>query len=67
MRDYCRLFGVDPQALSPRMSGIDAERFDLMLGKRLVRIPLETPVASASEVRQTIVALAQRARAAVIG
>ncbi|TJY59479.1 HugZ family protein [Sinimarinibacterium sp. CAU 1509] len=62
MHDYCRLFGVDPQKQHPRMTGIDAEGFDLMLGKRLLRIPFEQPVTSAIEVRQAMVALVQRAR-----
>jgi putative heme iron utilization protein len=62
MSDYCRLFGIDPQTRTPRMTGIDTEGFDLMLGKRLVRIPFEKPVASAIEVRQAMVALVQRAR-----
>jgi len=62
MCDYCRLFGVEPLTQSPRMAGIDAEGFDLMLGKRLVRIGFDQPVASAGEVRQAMVALAQHAR-----
>lgn len=63
MRDYCRHFGVDPGDTVPRLTAVDGEGFDLMLGKRLLRIDFDTPVATAADVRAAMVALARRARA----
>lgn len=63
MRDYCRLYGVDPGDQAPRMSAIDGEGFDLMIGKRLLRIPFDQALRTATEVRQAMVALVKRARA----
>ncbi len=62
MRDYCRLHGVDAGDAAPRMAAIDSEGFDLMLEKRLLRIPFDAPVKTAEEVRKAMVALARRAR-----
>jgi putative heme iron utilization protein len=62
MRDYCRLFGVAPGKDAPRMSGVDADGFDLMLDKRLLRIDFDTPVSTGGEVRAAMVELARRAR-----
>lgn len=63
LRDYCRLFSVETAAVEPRLSGIDGEGFDLMIGKRLVRIEFDQPVAAAEDVRAAMVALMRRARA----
>ncbi|MEQ1438542.1 DUF2470 domain-containing protein [Fontimonas sp. SYSU GA230001] len=59
---YCRLHGIEPRGLQPRLSAIDSEGFDLMLDKRLLRIAFEHPVRSAGEVRSAMVALALHAR-----
>ncbi|HEY1076800.1 MAG TPA: DUF2470 domain-containing protein [Fontimonas sp.] len=64
MRDYCRMAGIDAGNVTPRMSAIDAEGFDLMLDKSLLRIPFEAEVGSADEVRKAMVAMVRRARAA---
>jgi len=61
LRDYCRLYGIEPAA-DPRLAGIDAEGFDLMVGKRLVRIEFDAPVASPDEVRKAMVAMVMKAR-----
>lgn len=63
MVGYCRLLGVEPKGAKPFLAGVDAEGFDLMLGKRLLRIGFDTPVSSPEDVRKAAVALAQRARA----
>jgi putative heme iron utilization protein len=62
--DYCRLYGVDPVAETPRLSAIDGHGFDVMIGKRLLRIPFDAPVTTAAEVRAALVSLARRARSA---
>lgn len=62
MREYCRMAGVEAGTATPRMSAIDAEGFDLMLDKLLVRIPFEAPVATPDEVRKAMVAMVRRAR-----
>ncbi len=62
MTDYCRLYGLDPAGQTPRLSAIDSEGFDLMLGKRLLRIAFDAPAATPAAVRATMVALARRAR-----
>ncbi|MFA5939797.1 MAG: DUF2470 domain-containing protein [Sinimarinibacterium sp.] len=59
---YCRLHGVDPRDQAPRLSAIDGEGFDIMLGKRMLRIAFERPVTSAGEVRSAMVAMALHAR-----
>jgi hypothetical protein len=62
MRDYCALFGVNPGSETPRLAGIDGEGFDLVIGKRLLRVGFDQPVAAVEEVRAAMVALARRAR-----
>lgn len=64
MRDYCRLYGIDPGDAQPRMSAIDGDGCDLMLGKRLLRIGFDTPATTADAVRKALVDLARRARGA---
>lgn len=65
MRDYCRLHGFAlAEDEQPQIAGIDAEGFELRVGKRLLRIGFETPVETANEVRMALVALAKRAREA---
>ncbi|MDT0498702.1 DUF2470 domain-containing protein [Algiphilus sp. W345] len=64
MRDYCGLAGVDCGNESPRMSGVDANGFELFIGKRMLRFDFETPASTPVEVRQALVALAKRARQA---
>ncbi len=65
IRDYCRLYGESVGDEGVRMSAVDSDGFDLMLGKRLLRIDFETPVSRADEVRKALVDLARRARAPV--
>ncbi|MES0873754.1 DUF2470 domain-containing protein [Sinimarinibacterium thermocellulolyticum] len=62
MRDYCRLYGVDPGDTQPRMSAVDADGADLMLGKRLLRIRFDTPATTSDAVRKALVDLARRGR-----
>lgn len=62
MRDYCRMFAVEPGTQDPRLAAIDREGFDLMIGKHLLRIDFEAPVSSPDEVRRAMVALAMNAR-----
>lgn len=64
MRDYCRLYGIDPGSAQPRMSAIDADGCDLMLDRRLLRIGFEAPATTPDAVRKALVDLARRARAA---
>jgi putative heme iron utilization protein len=63
MRDYCRVAGVEIGNRQPRMSAIDADGFDLMLDRSLLRIPFEAAVSSADEVRKAMVAMLRKARA----
>jgi putative heme iron utilization protein len=67
MLAYCKLFGIELGAEAPRMSAIDSEGFDLMLGHRLARIAFDAPVQTPVEVRKAMVALVQRARAGGLG
>lgn len=60
--DYCRLFGVELRGATPRLSGVDGDGFDLMLGKRLVRIEFDQPVSTVDQVRKAMVELVMRAR-----
>jgi heme oxygenase (biliverdin-IX-beta and delta-forming) len=41
------------------LAGIDAEGFDLLLGRRLLRFPFDEPVATPGQARQRLVALAR--------
>jgi putative heme iron utilization protein len=62
MRDYCRLVhAVD--CAQPEMVGIDCDGFDLRADGCLLRFMFDAPIANAGDVRQALVALAQRARA----
>ncbi|MDB5969847.1 MAG: pyridoxamine 5-phosphate oxidase [Hydrocarboniphaga sp.] len=62
MLAYCKLFGIEIGKEPPRMSAIDSEGFDLMLGHRLARIAFDAPAQTPVEVRKAMVALVQRAR-----
>lgn len=62
LRDYCRMAGVDAAGVVPRLAGVDADGFDLMLGKRLLRIDFDEVVATPDQVRKAMVALALQAR-----
>ncbi|WP_428309449.1 HugZ family protein [Hydrocarboniphaga sp.] len=64
MLAYCRLFDIDVGAQTPRLSAIDGEGFDLMLGHRVARIAFDSPVQTPTDVRKAMVALVQRARSA---
>lgn len=61
---YCRMFNIDMRGDRPVMSAVDADGFDLRLGKRLARIAFDSPVATATDVRMAMVALVRRAKAA---
>jgi putative heme iron utilization protein len=63
MRDYCRSANV-PVAddASPRLAGVDAEGFHLLVGARIVRFTFDTVVTTPTDVRRELVALARRAR-----
>lgn len=64
LRDYCRLYNFRCEDRdTPRVTGIDAEGFELRVGKRLLRIDFDRPAETAKDVRMAMVALAQRARA----
>jgi putative heme iron utilization protein len=62
MRGYCRMLGIDLQGAMPRMAAIDAEGFDMMLGRRLVRLDFDEPTTTPDEVRKAMVALVRRSR-----
>lgn len=61
MRGYCRHFkGLacdDDQEV--HLAGIDAEGFDLLLERRLLRLSFDEPVATPGEARQRLVAMAR--------
>ncbi|MGH7346255.1 MAG: DUF2470 domain-containing protein, partial [Candidatus Rokuibacteriota bacterium] len=63
MQRYCLNAGLAlPKAVTPVMTGIDAEGFHLRLGARIVRFEFPTPVQSPMEVRQALVAMARAPR-----
>lgn len=55
---YCKLFG-EAGAQSATMTGIDSEGFDLLAGKRKLRIDFETPIHTSEEARANLVKLAR--------
>jgi putative heme iron utilization protein len=55
------LLGADDGAW--RLTGLDPEGCDLALGDQMLRLPFGERVASAEQLRKTLVALAQKARA----
>jgi hypothetical protein len=61
MRGYVRRFKglacADEQEVS--LAGIDAEGFDLLLDRRLLRFAIDQPVATPAEARQRLVAMAR--------
>jgi len=60
MQRYCLNAGLAlPEAVTPVMTGIDAEGFHLRLGARIVRFEFPSPVQSPMEVRQALVAMAR--------
>ena len=63
MQRYCLNAGLAlPEAVTPVMTGIDAEGFHLRLGARIVRFEFPSPVQSPMEVRQALVAMARAPR-----
>jgi len=64
MQDYCRMAGVEIGNTQPRMSAIDADGFDLILGQSLLRIAFASAVSTPDEVRKAMVAMLRQARAA---
>lgn len=64
--DYAHVLAGLPWAEEAEMSGLDVAGFDLIVrgGGRIehVRIPFDTPLTSADQLRPAMVALAQRAR-----
>jgi putative heme iron utilization protein len=61
LRDYCRYYG-QLDADEAVMAGIDCDGFDVRAGTDLLRVAFESPVTTAVEARQTLVAMAKRAR-----
>lgn len=61
MQHYCRsLLGIEPGEIVPRFAGCDAEGFHLGLGRQILRVRFETPVASPGDVRAALARLARR-------
>jgi heme iron utilization protein len=56
-----KLLGAEDAAW--RLSGLDPEGLDLVLGEATLRLPFPARVTSAAELRKTVVGLAQEARA----
>ncbi len=61
MRKYCapHLAG-DLHSSEPRFAGCDAYGFHLVVAEQVLRIPFDSPVATPSDVRQALVALAHK-------
>lgn len=60
IQHYCDTFKIDYETtLDPVMIGIDSEGFHLRLGSRIHRINFTESVATAAEVRKTLVAMAK--------
>ena len=61
MRGYVRRFKGLPcdEGQEVALAGIDAEGFDLLLGRRLLRIAFDAPVRTPAEARQRLVAMAR--------
>jgi putative heme iron utilization protein len=55
---YCELLGA-PAADGVAMSGIDADGFDLLVGRRKLRFELDAPIATPEEARAALVRLAR--------
>ena len=63
LRDYCRYFHGET-AGEVLMAGIDCEGFDVRADGKLLRFEFDLPVADATAVREALVAMARKARAA---
>ncbi len=63
MRDYCRLQNKS-DVTSAEMIGVDCDGFDLRADKKTLRFNFDEPVTSAAALREALIALAQKARAA---
>jgi hypothetical protein len=63
LRDYCRFYHRQDVELAV-MVGIDCDGFDVRGDGALMRIDFDRPVADAREANETLVAMAQKARAA---
>lgn len=59
---YARTFGGIADATSARMVAIDRYGFDVEAGDRTARVPFAAPLASADEVRKTLIAMVREAR-----
>lgn len=56
---YCKMSGqADVEAVT--MTGIDSEGFDLLAGKRKLRIDFDSPISTSEEARAELVRLARR-------
>ncbi|NIP49877.1 MAG: HugZ family protein [Gammaproteobacteria bacterium] len=65
IRHYCELYDITlKETDTPVMAGIDSEGFHLRIGRRIHRISFSKPVTTNTEVRQALVELAKRERAA---
>lgn len=65
MRDFFRMAGhAVADDTRPQMTGIDPEGCDLLLGAQRLRMDFDGPATTSVQVRQAMVALARRARAA---
>lgn len=61
MQHYCRsLLGIEPGEAVPRFAGCDADGFHLGVGRQILRVRFETPVASPGDVRAALARLARR-------
>lgn len=61
MQHYLRtLLGIEPGETAPRFAGCDAAGFHLGLGRQILRVRFESPVASPGDVRSALARLARR-------
>ena len=62
--NYAAVFGKAKGDEGWTMTGIDADGFDLAAGDRVLRIPFARPLADASDMHKTLIAMAVEARQA---
>lgn len=59
LRSYCRHAGLPESDADPVMAGADGEALYLRLGRRIHRLPFNTPVTNLDELRQATIAMCQ--------
>ncbi|WP_153766017.1 HugZ family protein [Endozoicomonas sp. OPT23] len=57
---YCKAAGIElPEAVEPKMAGLDSEGMHLLIGSRVVRIPFSEEVVDPMSARKQLVAMAK--------